>query len=323
MRILVICHIYVPVHNAGAERMQHEINKYLISQGHEVRVMLPNDGHPSGINHDYVFEGVYCFPRPQNYRGAIEWADVLISYLDLTQYAIKWALQFNRPLVWIAHNTYYHFYDNVGFEPNKVHVVYNSEAAKELSPFSNPSYVLPPPCDYRYYDLGLDCSKNEYITLINLNENKGAIQFYKLARKMPHRKFLAVKGAYDFQLEPAKDITNVTVINHQADIREVYKVTRILLMPSDYESWGRTATEAMCNGIPVIANPTFGLKENLGEAGIFCDRKNLDEWVKEIDKLDKPAAYKNQAEKCRKRSRELDPQSTLKGFEEYLISIKK
>ena len=32
-------------------------------------------------------------------------------------------------------------------------------------------------------------------------------------------------------------------------------------MPSDYESWGRTATEAMCSGIPVICSEANGLKK--------------------------------------------------------------
>ena len=317
MRVLVVCHIYVPVHNAGAEWMQHEINKYLISQGHEVRVMLPNKATVDyGIKEAYTFEGVYCFPRPQNYRGAVEWADVLISYLDLTQYAILFGLKFNRPVVWIAHNTFH--YENIK-QNKQVFVVYNSNAAVKECNYENPYFVLHPPVDYRYYDVKTD--KGEYITLINLNDNKGARQFYKLAQRMPERKFLAVKGAYDVQLMPHESLQNVTVFEHQTDIREVYKKTRILLMPSEYESWGRTATEAMCNGIPVIANPTFGLKENLDYAGIYCDRLKLDDWQKAIEKLDDEKEYKKASQKARKRSRELDPETELRSFTDWLRQI--
>lgn len=321
MKVLVICHIYPPMHNAGAEWYQHQVNVFLQNAGHEVRVMLPNkDRYQAGISQAYTFDGIYCFPRPNNIQGAIEWADVLISYLDLTHWAIGFARRFNRPLAWIAHNT--HPYENVKMFSENVSVVYNSHAAVTECPYPNNYTVLHPPVDYRYYDVCDNPQDNEYITLINLNDNKGARQFYKLARRMPERKFLGVKGAYDEQLYPAEDIKNVTIVEHTADIREVYKKTRILLMPSQYESWGRTATEAMCNGIPVIANPTFGLKENLSNAGIYCDRANLDEWQKAIEKLDKKEEYKKASTKVRKRSRELDPQEELRTFAEWLGSLK-
>ena len=93
--------------------------------------------------------------------------------------------------------------------------------------------------------------------------------FYCLAEQMPHLPFLGVMGSYGKQLYPAHELPNLTLMENQSDIREVYKRTRILLMPSSYESYGRCAVEAACSGIPTIAHRTKGLWEALGEGGIF------------------------------------------------------
>jgi glycosyltransferase involved in cell wall biosynthesis len=99
---------------------------------------------------------------------------------------------------------------------------------------------------------------------------------------------------------------------------QYYKQTRILLMPSDYESWGRTATEAMCSGIPVISTMAEGLVENCGKAGIFIkDRNDIKSWVKAITELDDAKKYSEASKKAKERSREHDPRKTLDEFETW------
>ena len=93
-------------------------------------------------------------------------------------------------------------------------------------------------------------------------------------------------------------------------------------MPSVYESWGRTATEAMCSGIPVISSGTPGLRENCGEAGIYIeDRNDVEAWVREIKRLDDKKEYKKASDKAKLRSRELDPVNKLNEFERWLTSL--
>jgi hypothetical protein len=94
----------------------------------------------------------------------------------------------------------------------------------------------------------------------------------------------AVKGMYGKQFMLPRQ--NVKLVPNQQDARVVYRDTRILLMPSAYESWGRVAIEAAHSGIPTIAHPTPGLRESLGDAGLFVDRTDTDGWVRELQRLD-------------------------------------
>jgi len=106
-------------------------------------------------------------------------------------------------------------------------------------------------------------------------------------------------------------------LEKQIDIREVYKKTRLLIMPSTYESWGRTATEAMCSGIPIICTSTGGLVENCGKAGIYVER-TAEAYALAIEKLDAQKLYLRKSKDCRIRSHELDPVKELAQFNEWL-----
>lgn len=137
------------------------------------------------------------------------------------------------------------------------------------------------------------------ITLINANVNKGVHQFIGMARAMPDRKFLGVLPYYgETNVPPAPP--NIEWIPFQDDIRVVLKRTRILLVPSYYESFGRVAVEAMVNGIPVLytkpvvagfAGSTDGLDEWIRPVGVPVDRESTDAWVSAIKSLDDPEAY--------------------------------
>ena len=139
------------------------------------------------------------------------------------------------------------------------------------------------------------------ITLVHANQNKGVTQFIALARQMPDRKFLAVIPYYgELSVPPAP--SNIEWVPFDDDIRTILKRTRILLMPSYYESFGRIAVEAMYNGIPVlyskpsltpkqVCGTTEGLEAWISPAGIACDREKIDEWTSAITTLDDQEAY--------------------------------
>ena len=319
MRILNSIHLYPPSHTCGAEFMAHWINKDLIKAGHEVKVLL-HQANQYNIKKVYDFDGVAVFPPDQNIiQSLFMWADAIITHLDYTDWTINMASVMQKPVFHLIHNTYKN--EKIALSQNPQFIVYNSEWAKSELAYNHDSFVMPPACDYRHYDTNKDPSTNEYITLINIDQNKGGEILRDIANAMPTRKFLAVKGSYSepsFVGQITDQPSNVTIVEKTTDIKSIYAKTRVLIMPSRYESWGRTATEAMCSGIPVISSGTPGLRENCGDAGIYVDRGNIKKWVEEITKLDTPARYRKASDKAKERSRELDPVKGLTAFRRFM-----
>jgi glycosyltransferase involved in cell wall biosynthesis len=337
MNILWSIHLYVPTHNCGSEYYAHNINKYMVSRGHNVRVVL-HQARMHNVKTPYTFEGVDVY-EPNGSIDQFSWADVILTHLDFTHHTINIAEIIKRPCINVIHNS--HPYESVRNARSNNYCIYNSRWIKNKLNYQWPSMVFTPPVDYRKYDLGKDPRSNEYITLINLDENKGGFILKRLAKAMPNKKFLAVKGSYSepFYFGQASDFPpNVTVVPNTPNILEIYSQTRILLMLSRYESWGMTATEAMCNGIPVVCTPTAGLKENCAGAGIYLperqdpvrdergmiikddrDTYDISYLVKQITKLDNEKKYyKVISDECRRRSRELDPMKGLAEVEAFI-----
>jgi glycosyltransferase involved in cell wall biosynthesis len=158
--------------------------------------------------------------------------------------------------------------------------------------------------------------QGEHITLVNANHNKGVLQFIALADAMPDRKFLAVSAYYggnaDHNLAvPRPKHNNVTWVPFNDDVREILKQTRILLMPSYYESFGRIGIEAMYNGIPVLyskpaANPSApngsseGLHAWIQPVGIPCERDVISDWITSIKSLDDETTYATKSEESKR-----------------------
>lgn len=306
--------------------------KYLQSKGHDVRVILHQAGMYK-IRVPYSYDGIDVM-GPTSNMDQYRWADLMITHLDYSQFTIAIGEMLKIPVLNMIHNDIP--YSSVINARHSNYVVYNSDWIRKKLNYKWPSMVLYPPCDVGFYNVCEKPINNECITLISLNENKGGNVFYEVARRMPDRKFLGVRGSYDHQI--IKDLPNVEIIPNTPDILQVYKRTRILLMPSRYESWGRTATEAMASGIPVICAPTPGLSENCADAGLYCEKRaplkpNNDpndieddepavlSIIRQIKKLDKPNFYAAVSQRCLERAAELNPEKQLNELNEFIKTI--
>lgn len=328
MKILCFVHSYPPDHNAGAEWMLHDINKYLISVGHEVKVMtkgqtwvLEKNGKRTHkkLDDGHEFEGVEVSRvGVTTYGPLFRWADIVITHLEQAGKAMNLCRNFAKPLVHLMHNNHH---NDVLYRINPMnnHVVYNAEWNKKTSKYINNSMVLYPPVKIDDYRVN---ANGKQITLVNCWEPKGGKVLVELAKELPEYKFTGVMGGYGDQVIGKS--ANLTYLDNTPNIKSVYRKSRIVLMPSVYESWGRVAVEAMSSGIPVIAHPTPGLKESLGEAGLFAHRDYIGDWVKIIKALDDKEYYKEVSDKCKARAEELDQISDdqLDKFDKFLENIK-
>ena len=311
-------HGYPPDHNAGAEWMTHSMLRALAARGHDARVHLFRSSSFWGR---YQLQDVQVWPmnvaaRTPGALGAV--ADVVVSHLEGVPYAKEAGRRGGVPVVSICHNTHAQTFEEAS---GVALAVYNSEwmraeaetfyAESALEAPKRTMVVRPPVYadDYR-------TTPGDRVTLINLNDNKGGRLFWELARRMPDVAFLGVRGSYGDQI--VEQLPNVEVLAHLpgAGMRErVYSRTRILLAPSEYESWGRVAAEACASGIPVLAHPTPGLSECLGGAGTLLDRADPDVWEKEIRRLlAEPVAWEQASAAASRRSLELDPAAELDAW---------
>lgn len=323
MRVLAMLHAYPPAHNAGAEWAAHSLLRELAGRGHDVDVLLSQPGADEDV---YEIDGVRVHPHrgkgdPGPWLRGDSRARVIVTHLENTPRASVLGELHRIPVVHLLHNT---------FEKSKTWlvkgspslVVYNSEwmradveawwrihRGERRMPWG---VIAHPPVAIADYQ----ASPGDHITLINLTAEKGAHVFYALAERMPRRKFLGVIGGYGQQIV-RNDLPNVEIVPHTPGDRmakDVYARTKLLLAPSSYESYGRVAVEAMCSGIPVIAHPTPGLRESLGEAGTFCDRADLDAWEAAIRRLGAPASYRAASKAAAARAASLDPQAELNAW---------
>jgi glycosyltransferase involved in cell wall biosynthesis len=301
LRILARINGYPPVQNAGAEMTAHGLLRWFVERGHEALVVSVD---PSAARTG-VFESIPVVMDPGfNRRWAFDWADVVYTHLGASSEAVQWARTTGTPVVHYAHN-------HVSLREEGVRVadadlvVANSSWVQAALQFAWESMVVHPPLPDELAPRAVDTPR-DCVTLVNLSRLKGAELFWKLVDVEPARKFLAVRGGWDSQLVPADLPTNVRLLENEPEMASrVYGRSRVVIMPSSYESWGRVAIEAMCQGIPVIAHPTHGLVESLGGAGRFVERDDLAGYREALSDLDDEEVYREASARALARADEL------------------
>lgn len=267
-----------PDHEAGAEWTIYDTFAWLSRRRHDCRVMAERGATqartPAGL--------VYCQPSEEEVALHFQECDVMFTQLDATMQAQLLASAHQTPLVQYVHSETQ--LDMLGvMQSCSALVVFNTEhVAKACAWWDGPSLVLRPPV---WADRVRVEQPGACATLVNLSAAKGGMDFWRLAQTLEEVPFLGVQGAYGDQviqpdglaLGPFETAStglpaNLRVLGKLRDIRHALAFTRVLLVLSHTETYGRIAAEAAVSGIPTISVDTPGLREALGDAAIYARR---------------------------------------------------
>jgi glycosyltransferase involved in cell wall biosynthesis len=142
--------------------------------------------------------------------------------------------------------------------------------------------VIPPIVRVENYLVASNKSKVVFICPL---PKKGVEIAFKLAELNPDIPFLFVeswpmpadlKKSY---LDRTKLSGNIEWWEKKSDMRSVYSVAKLMLVPSIWEeAWGRVVTESQASGIPTIASNRGGLPESVGPGGFVLDPEDIEQW---------------------------------------------
>lgn len=315
---------YVPNMTAGAEITCHITNKQLLKDGFEVTVLVKHyvTDRQDGVKILKSDNDTYD-ASPEAQDALRRASAICIQNLDYN-IGMDLARKYRKPICFFIHATSRgkEFFGYAGSWP--IHVVYNSWSMKADIGANYKNYVLKPYVDmakFKPLAAAAGSPSRFYVTLVNLNKSKGGDLLVQLAKAMPEVQFLGVEGGYGDQIRDYSQ-RNITYMSKTDKIEEVYAKSRVVIMPSDLETWGRVAVEAMASGVPVIINDVQGMREACGEGALVADRNDIASWVRLIRQLrNNPVFYSEQVRKGQQRIAELSDDSDMKGLAKWLHNI--
>lgn len=286
VKVVAWIHYGVPYRRAGSETMLHTMMRALAAAGLPVLVVCSSmpeappawevDGVP------YVRLGT----QPAELFLTRMRPHVLITHHNYAARATQVARRIGARPVMLIHSDLHYSARSLAARPDLIVLntrwVRDSLAPRYREVTDLPTLVVRPPVwpeEHRAEPGG------DRVTLVNMSADKGVETWRAVAGALPALPFLGIAGAHGQQLtQPCPP--NARIIGQTSDMRrDVWARTRVLLMPSLYESYGMAAAEALASGIPVIAHPTPGLREALGEAALFLDRADTAAWTDAVGEL--------------------------------------
>lgn len=286
VQVVAWVHYGIPYRRAGSEVMLHAMLRALQQSGLSVLAVtseMPDT--PARWSVDQVEYRQMPHAAADMFIRRVQ-PRVLVTHHHLAPGAIRLAKDIGARSALVVHNDHAGQARFLSSEPDLI--AYNTAWVREslrpdwLEVDRIPGLVVHPPVDPAEHHVD---KPGDHVTLVNLSMNKGVGTFRAVAELLPHVPFLGVTGAHGVQ-ETRGMPPNVTVVPHTSNMRDdVWAKTRVLLMPSVYESYGMAAVEAFGSGIPVIAHPTPGLREALGDAATFIDRDDHQGWADAVRAL--------------------------------------
>jgi N-acetyl-alpha-D-glucosaminyl L-malate synthase BshA len=152
--------------------------------------------------------------------------------------------------------------------------------------------------------------------------------FFEIRKKIESKLLLIGDGPDRSQCELlARELhihEDVRFLGKQTDVVDVLSVSDLFLMPSQSESFGLSALEAMSCGVPVISSSVGGLPELQvhGQTGYIAEIGDIDRMARyAIDLLSNPAKHELFAKAARERALEFEASKIVSMYERYYEKI--
>jgi glycosyltransferase involved in cell wall biosynthesis len=302
--ILTLSDLWVPF-PGGAERLAFNVARDLYRRGESIAVV-------TGYGPAQEFDGppVRVLPipvGPNRDEGGRMVAD-LISMVKpsviLTHH--YYASQF-RPEIIASGIPFVQIVLNGHRIPEAALAIYISRWVRDQCGLAHPQdIVMTPPA----FDDVVAETHGDYIGFIKPIPHKGVRLVYEIARAMPERQFLILRGEWQ-NLEVIEHLPNVEFMEPVDDIRDFYARCRMVLMPSLSEDAGTVAQECALNGIPCLSTNVGGLFETNAGGLTFGTHEPVASWVYWINKLDNQTSYDSVTTGQRAHLARLDHAGTL------------
>lgn len=152
--------------------------------------------------------------------------------------------------------------------------------------------------------------------------------FDRVNKEIPSRLLLIGDGPERYNVErlcrELGTCSRVFTVGKIRDAANLIKLSDVFLLPSETESFGLAALEAMAEGVPVISSNTGGIPEvnKQGYSGYLSDVGDVDEMAENCLKLlrdkDELAKFKNQAFE---QAKKFDLQKVLHQYEDLYTKV--
>lgn len=274
MTLVALTHGYVPGHSLGGEVSLH---RTLVAAGREVVVLTRTD-------REYELDGVTvkpigdvdvlnpnAAPAPIIAHLKALGATAVLAQNELSWPAVRAARTLGIPSIVSVHTPPRYGKSIARAVQEATHRVYNTHAS--MLEWGAPGLVLHPPCPTPPKTPGVP--KGDAYTILSNLSNKGVAVVLDLAERMPEQRFIIVRSpaetthGLDGFDERAAALPNVEVkprVEPHRVAESYLSQTRILLVPSRYETYGMSAIEAAGYGIPTVHVDTPHVREGIGDA---------------------------------------------------------
>ena len=330
MTVVALSHGYPPFWNMGGEVSLH---RTLQAIDEEVIVL-------TNVDKPYTFEGIKVMqintpdvlnvmadPKPIARQLRELGARVVIAQNELSLPAVKAAAEMGAISIVSLHTPpkYGKLLRQAVVEAD--YAIYNTETSAKQWGEPKALVVHPPinPLPNKTINDG------DAFTLLSSLVNKGVEVVLELAKMYPDRRFIVVRSPAEptHGLEDLEDrvanLPNVELHPRVApeDVDKYFKQTRILLVPSRYETYGMSAIEAAGYGIPSVHVDTPHTREGIGEASILIPPLSVQKAAEAIDIIDND--YEEYSKAARKRAEWLQErqEQEMQAFAKFIANVKK